>query len=161
MTDHRRSKSKKNAKTLKGCMEELDRRASFVEADIRRSAADPRFPPAILDAMRSEAAAEREAIRRLSHPDLPEAPPFEPDPVHRDEWRQARQWSADRQISLLYGTLARLVESEPAMVAAIREAFRGAHYAVRNAQRDASPGDGPEDVPCATIARPPGTSAPR
>lgn len=160
MTDHRRSKSKKNARTVKGCIEELDRRASFVERDIRDKATDPLFPRAVLDAMRSEAAAEREAIRRLSQPDLPETPPFDPEPVHRDEWRQARQWSSDRQLSLLCGTLARLVEAEPAMVAAVREAFRGAHYAVRNAQRE-SPGDGPEDVPCETSAPPPGTSARR
>lgn len=156
--DHRRSKSKADAKSLKGIIAEHERRRSRLLEALR----DPNLPPGVRKSIESEACALESSIERLSVPVLPELPPFDAEPVHRDEWRQARQWPAQRQVSLLYGTLQRLGEARPELIQELRDAFRAAHYEVRSlARAEAAADDGPEDVPCTTSAPPPGISAAR
>ena len=132
-----RTKSKANAKSLKGIIEGIERRRDFLIADIPRAREDGANEGTLL-AMRVELMAMEGAIERLQAPTLPESPPFEAPPSVVDEWRQAASWPADRQMALLAGVLARLGES-PSMEGHICNAFRAVHYDVRCAMRGREP----------------------
>lgn len=133
MPSDSRSRSKPNARTLRGIIEELERRRVYLSGLITERQAE-RAPAPIIGAMRSELAALEGAIDRLREPTLPVDPPFEAPPAVLDEWRQAVTWPAERQMLLLLGTLARLAERGGCSSADqdIAEAFRGAHYEVRS-----------------------------
>lgn len=148
MNDHapsfrRRSRPRPGASSLKGIIAGLERRARFIESDIQRAQRDPEMTEETLRAKRSDLLVIEGAIERCAEATLPDAPPFPPNTVTADEWRQASTWPAVRQMALLCATLEKLAERVPHDV--IREAFRGAHYEVRSESRRRND----EGEPCA------------